>query len=722
MTVTTSGFLIVPSSTQATGLNIISGVGEPGGDSQLQRWSSFIGIVTAIVGNLLISFALNTQRYAHILIEHEFNEGRKPQTNGSASPSAGGYGTNTQEQIAEARRRVNLGIPDRKEHTNEDAASSADGHTNGSFEASTEVPRQKNEPENDDQDRPSYLKSPVWWLGLVLMIVGEIGNFLAYGFAPASIVSPLGVVALISNCLIAPLMLKERFRKRDFFGVLVAIAGAVVVVLSARSSEEKFGPGGLWKTAKRWEFLVYVIITILLIVALMYAEPRYGRRTILVDLGLVGLFGGYTALSTKGVSSLLSTSLWKTFAYPIFYVLVVILVLSALMQIRYLNRALQNYDSTQVIPTQFVLFTLSVIIGSAVLYRDFEHTTTQQAIKFIIGCLLTFFGVYLITSRREAYDSSEEQLQDDDETIQLIDEEAEVSDERTPLNRDRKQSIPHSTDERRSILNRVDETDDEPSTPQPSRPASAVPSIAVTPAESSENIPRSPWVSSAEQFDAALPRTPQLRSPNPPMHSGSSTPFFTPFTSRPFKRSTSSPADAETPSRQNTPRHPSPERPTEDASATARVLSRSTRGSISRLIPVPGPLLPPLSSSLSALVADSLRRGEGTPWSVRASLRRSRSGRHSTDTARRQTVPVADEENPLNLHFQNGSTDHDLSRAQTHEGAVVDALRDQELSRPKRRLRSLSETLSGIIMGRGKGKRRDDTDTEESRFDSASAV
>ena len=29
------------------------------------------------------------------------------------------------------------------------------------------------------------------------MTIGEAGNFLAYGFAPASIVSPLGVVALV---------------------------------------------------------------------------------------------------------------------------------------------------------------------------------------------------------------------------------------------------------------------------------------------------------------------------------------------------------------------------------------------------------------------------------------------------------------------------------------------------------------------------------------------
>lgn len=71
------------------------------------------------------------------------------------------------------------------------------------------------------------------------MFFGECGNFLAYGFAPASIVSPLGVVALVTNCVIAPLMLKEPFRARDVLGVLVSIAGAVTVVWSAEKEEVK---------------------------------------------------------------------------------------------------------------------------------------------------------------------------------------------------------------------------------------------------------------------------------------------------------------------------------------------------------------------------------------------------------------------------------------------------------------------------------------------------
>lgn len=67
---------------------------------------------------------------------------------------------------------------------------------------------------------------------------------------------------------------------------------------------------------------------------------------------------------------------------------------------KYVNRALQRFDSTQVIPTQFVLFTISVILGSAILYRDFETVDAERMLKFVSGCSLTFYGVWIISSGR----------------------------------------------------------------------------------------------------------------------------------------------------------------------------------------------------------------------------------------------------------------------------------------------------------------------------------
>lgn len=120
---------------------------------------------------------------------------------------------------------------------------------------------------------------------------------------------------------------------------------------------------------------------------------------------------------------MLSSTFFKAFTTPVTYVLVFVLLGTAIMQVRYVNKALQRFDSTQVIPIQFVVFTLCVIIGSAVLYRDFERTTAERAAKFMGGCFLTFFGVFLITSGRPpSEDDDEEALSDDDdfeETLRL---------------------------------------------------------------------------------------------------------------------------------------------------------------------------------------------------------------------------------------------------------------------------------------------------------------
>ena len=43
----------------------------------------------------------------------------------------------------------------------------------------------------------SYVLQPLWWAGMLTMIVGEGANFAAYAFAPAILVTPLGALSII---------------------------------------------------------------------------------------------------------------------------------------------------------------------------------------------------------------------------------------------------------------------------------------------------------------------------------------------------------------------------------------------------------------------------------------------------------------------------------------------------------------------------------------------
>jgi hypothetical protein len=49
-----------------------------------------------------------------------------------------------------------------------------------------------------------------------------------------------------------------------------------------------------------------------------------------------------------------------------------------------------------VVPTQFVLFNLSAITGSAILYGDFKTAKFHQFLTFMYGCAATFAGVWII--------------------------------------------------------------------------------------------------------------------------------------------------------------------------------------------------------------------------------------------------------------------------------------------------------------------------------------
>ncbi|KAJ5182649.1 hypothetical protein N7492_000265 [Penicillium capsulatum] len=609
------------------------------GDSEeeMHQWSSLIGIITALAGNVLISVALNIQRYAHLRIAREWQhdkvqkeaEWRRTRSGDARTTS---YGSIDNDRIGgrqESRGEHLEPYRDDVEFLDSESRASRRGDQLRESFASDGTAR----PEDKDDGtahRKSYLKSPYWWVGIVLMCLGETGNFLAYGFAPASIVSPLGVVALISNCVIAPCLLKEQFRQRDFWGVLVSIAGAVVVVLSAKSSEEKLGPDEIWRMITRWEFELYLGLTVALIIGLMWASYRYGPRSILIDVGLVALFGGYTALSTKGVSSLLSFTLWHVITFPISYLLVFVLVFSALMQIRYINRALQRFDSTQVIPTQFVLFTLSVIVGSAVLYRDFNSMSPTRAGKFVGGCCLTFLGVYFITSGRVRSDDESTFSSDEEESIGLLNGEPyhDRIDLSPPGRQTQRPKVSHAAQDIAgdaaqsppgSLLSRgLDDIDDEQLTPAVFCPSFARGSPLRPPSRMSN-----PWANSHDGSVRTPTSDPEIYRPVTPTGQArdatQESTVLLRFPPAPGIEETSSPNSRATALRRaSTPATGDQPEPAEQTSIVLDTPSRRLlRNSISSRFS-PGPLLPTISAGFSAVVAESLRRGQGSPFRDRS--------------------------------------------------------------------------------------------------------
>ncbi|KAK0498492.1 DUF803-domain-containing protein [Armillaria luteobubalina] len=404
-----------------------------------------IGILVAIAGNVLISLALNVQKLAHKRLDAEklIDDGH------SSGPSLNETDEDQETEVANIFRypeTVPLMPPNgwtnygsspspRKPHTQSFAEFLTPKVPIATIPVDVVVeesasPQQNKFNENGraeelEQNEGDYLKSKLWWSGFLLMNVGEIGNFISYAWAPASVVAPLGTFALIANCFFAPFYSENGFArdaltlmKRDILGILLAIIGAVTVVLASSSSDTRLDPDGLMKAISQTPFIVYscIYVTGSIILSIL-SEGPLGRRWVTIDVGLCALFGGFTVLSTKAISTLLTMQWIEMFASPITYPVILVLALTGIGQIKYLNRALMRFDSKIVIPTQFVLFNLSAIVGSAILYGDFQKASFHQILTFLYGCSATFAGVYTIArspSGNNTSDQSEERAQVED--------------------------------------------------------------------------------------------------------------------------------------------------------------------------------------------------------------------------------------------------------------------------------------------------------------------
>ena len=91
-----------------------------------------------------------------------------------------------------------------------------------------------------------------------------------------------------------------------------------------------------------------------------------------------------------------------------------VILVTAAIQVRDINRALMRYGTSQVMPVYYVLFTLASICGSVVLYREFAVVSGTRRLIFLAGCCVTFFGVILITGNRASESAAEAATEDSD--------------------------------------------------------------------------------------------------------------------------------------------------------------------------------------------------------------------------------------------------------------------------------------------------------------------
>ncbi|GJN91225.1 hypothetical protein Rhopal_004243-T1 [Rhodotorula paludigena] len=239
-----------------------------------------------------------------------------------------------------------------------------------------------------------YLKSVLWWSGMILMIVGEILNVIAYAFADAILVTPMGSLAVVTSGILAHFILKEKLTTFGWLGSALCILGSVIIAVNG---PEQHASGGIEEFQKLFisvRFLVWVGICIAAAAALIWA-----KKNVLVYIFICSLLGGLSVACTSGLGAAILKSIrdkdgsqWK---HWFMYFLIGFCVVTLLLEINYLNKALELFNTAMVTAIYFVVFTTCTIVTTIILNKGFD-TTVSAIVTLVLGFLVIVLGVALL--------------------------------------------------------------------------------------------------------------------------------------------------------------------------------------------------------------------------------------------------------------------------------------------------------------------------------------
>ncbi|KAF9968819.1 hypothetical protein BGZ70_005623 [Mortierella alpina] len=248
-----------------------------------------------------------------------------------------------------------------------------------------------------------YLKSVMWWTGMLMMVAGEICNFVAYAFVQPILVTPLGALSVVICAILSSIFLKERLNLQGKVGCAQCIIGATIIVLHAPEQTSVKTIQEFAHFMKQPLFLVWMFVIILLSLWLIIkAGPRWGKDHMMVYIGVCSLIGSLSVVSTQALGAAIVHNIstgepqfntWFT------YFVIVFMVITLLTEINYLNKALNLFNTAMVTPTYYVTFTSTTIITSAILYQGF-HASVVAILTVCFGFLVICGGVLLLQTSK----------------------------------------------------------------------------------------------------------------------------------------------------------------------------------------------------------------------------------------------------------------------------------------------------------------------------------
>ncbi|KAI3984141.1 hypothetical protein MKX01_035268 [Papaver californicum] len=253
----------------------------------------------------------------------------------------------------------------------------------------------------------SYLYEPLWWAGMITMIVGEVANFAAYAFAPAILVTPLGALSIIISAALAHIILREKLNVFGILGCVLCVVGSTTIVLHAPQEQQIESVAEVWDLATEPAFLFYTALVIAgVLILIFHFVPQYGQTHIMIYIGICSLVGSLSVMSVKaiGIALKLTFSGTNQLVYSQTWVFTMVVLTCVITQLNYLNKALDTFNTAIVSPIYYVMFTSFTILASVIMFKDWDRQNPTQIVTEMCGFITILSGTFLLHKTKDMVD------------------------------------------------------------------------------------------------------------------------------------------------------------------------------------------------------------------------------------------------------------------------------------------------------------------------------
>jgi Magnesium transporter NIPA len=269
--------------------------------------------------------------------------------------------------------------------------------------------------------------------GLSLFALGSVLTFLSFSFAAQSLLAGVSAIQFISNLVFARFILKEKITKRNLIGTGILILGITLLIFASEKGkvftdiDEVFEDYYFAKTHLIFLFSIGGVVTILstlfwfriglwpfwytsttqeqqIMLELSLPRSRGKLTSVLIPLVFIKLsaiIGAQSVVSGKVMSCVVKAvigsgqygQLLKLRSYLVFS----LWLACAIFWVIHLSRSLRVFHGGFIIPLSQVCWTLWTMMSGGIVYGEFLDIDSWRIILFVLGALLLFSGVSLLT-------------------------------------------------------------------------------------------------------------------------------------------------------------------------------------------------------------------------------------------------------------------------------------------------------------------------------------